>query len=748
MYRDMPNAQLWVTTPGALSQAALPLHLDQRIIKMGDLVYEQSDLVILDEVETIVDWYDRTFAVKEDLTNGKNGLLDKLDRQIAQYWNGNRVLPPDERRWIIPARDSLKALSGILTAVIDPDQERAVKIWVKRGYFSPNQLAFRLARRLAGLKEWDDAKTLKDERDRNKKLTDKALAPFDELLNRMTDPLRQGNYKPSPEAEELTRLMNAINNLAGDAAEEEIFSQCRAWILRCYPDIDIKLVNLREKLQQSDDKYDKAYLDKQFDRSVDDLAQRLQFFLTVALLDRHMHIIIQEWHNKPEALDAAQPFSRIPRSMRNILPLPLTGQQYGFVRANTDDTIEARNQLSLFAYTNIGRSYLLDFDHLRQDLEGTPGPNVLALSGTSYLPDSTAFHVPLPPAGILLAPDKTEAAIRESRFIWKYFVDDGQPIFVSGERDKDQRLRLLMKAMLADGGISGGFLKKTLDGLEGRGRSEPELWEDRARILLLTNAYTQAAAAAQILRDGWRDRASAIFNLKRGSGDEDYELVTASDQPGTLKRIDIEQFAKMNGRVLIAPMQSIGRGFNILNSARDPKAAFGAVFFLTRPLNPPHDMEAMAQELNRYTLEWAANPSFGAWGEDTLYKRALKARDCAMELRRLIEHRYGYEHLIENVTLGMDPRRDLAATTAGRIVQAVGRLLRGGAPFLAYFVDAAWSPDLARTGDTHRIEPEETSLLTAVINVLSDYTYQDQIGKQLYDGFSEALTATENRNSN
>lgn len=742
MYRDMPRARVWVITPGALSQAALPRHLDRRIIKMGDLVYEQSDLVILDEVETIVDWYDRTFARREALTNGRNGLLDRLDPQITEYWNGNRVLPADERRWIIPARESIKVLSSVLTEIANDRHKRTVHKWVERGSFSPNQLAYRLARRLAGLKEWDNATTLPEERRRNNELADIAFQPFNELLNRTLDPLRRDPDEGDP-AGQLARLMQAINNLADDASDAAILVQCYDWILQHYPDIETKLVTLKFKLEQSDNSYDQDYLREYLDRSVDDLAQRLQFLLMVALLDRHVHIVLQEWHNKPETMDAEQPFSRIPRGMRNILPLPLTGQQYGFVRAEEDP-----NRLSLFAYTNIGRSYLLDFDHLRQDIEGTRGPNVLALSGTSYLPDSTAFHVTLPPAGILLAPEQTETAIRESRFIWKYFTDEhDQPIFISGERDKEQQFRRLMKAMLADSGVPGGFLRKTLDSLEALGRKCPEQWEDRARVLLLTNSYKQAEVAAQMLRDGWREASRTIFDLKRGSGSEDYEIEMELAS-NSLKRIDIEQFAQREGRILIAPMQSIGRGFNILNNTPERKAAFGAVFFLTRPLNPPHDMEAMAQELNRYALGWAANPAFGAWAEDTLYKRALKVRDCATELRRLIDHRYGYEHLIDHAELGVYPRRDLAATTAGRIMQAVGRLLRGGVPFNAYFVDAAWSPDLARTGDRHRVEPETTSLLTAVIDVLSDYTAHNEIGRHLYGGFCEALSATENRDSN
>jgi len=38
-------------------------------------------------------------------------------------------------------------------------------------------------------------------------------------------------------------------------------------------------------------------------------------------------------------------------------------------------------------------------------------------------------------------------------------------------------------------------------------------------------------------------------------------------------------------------------------------------------------------------------------------------------------------------------RFDLAATTAGHIIQACGRLLRGGVPFHAYFADAAGHPE-------------------------------------------------------
>lgn len=750
IYRDMPNAAIWVTTPGALAQASLPLQLDARIVTAGDLVYEQSDLVIFDEVETIVEWFDRTFAKREDLTNGKNGLLDKLDTQIAEYWSSNRVLPPDHYRWVIAVRESLKALGGVLAAISNDEQTRSVRDWVRRGYFSPNQLAYRLARRLAGLKEWDGANVLPDERDDNDRRAQAAFKPFNGLLNQISDPLRL-EISPvlnEPDAmAELALLMQAINNLPDNVGNKQLLGRCADWIIKHHPDIEAKLATLREQLRQSDHAIDAEYLKNHLDRSIDELAQRLQFMLTVALLDRHIHIVLQEWHNKPETIDAEQPFGRIPRGMRNILPLPLTGQQYGFVSDSQDSSPAGRNRLSLFNYVNIGRSYLLNFHRLREDIEGTAGPHVLALSGTSYLPDSTNFHVTLPPDGILMAPEHTEDAIRESRFIWRPFTDRrGKPIFVSGREDSVHQLQLLTRAMLAQGGMHGGFIGEILDDLTRMGAALPDQWGDRARVLVLTNSYEQARMVAETLRDGWREGAESIFYLTRGKANEDFNLIY--EQQGTLKRIDIEQFAMTSGRVLVAPMQSIGRGFNILNTSSEPNAAFGAVLFLTRPMNPPHDMEASAQELNRFALEWAADEDFIAWQQDTLYHRALNARERAVELRRAIERRRGYSDFYENPELRLYPRRDLAATTAGRVIQAVGRLLRGGVPFNAYFIDAAWSPQLAQSGSLHDSESAETSLLTALIEILDEYAGGDEIGRYLYGGLSEALIATQGRDSN
>ena len=111
---------------------------------------------------------------------------------------------------------------------------------------------------------------------------------------------------------------------------------------------------------------------------------------------------------------------------------------------------------------------------------------------------------------------------------------------------------------------------------------------------------------------------------------------------------------------------------------------------------------------------------------------------------RSVEQRSYYRTLRDDEALRAYPRYDLAATTAGYIVQAVGRLLRGGVPFHSYFVDAAWAPNSADyNSDT--LDTEKTSLLVAVILRLAEYSATtDTVGWALYKPLADALERTDN----
>ena len=83
----MPVARIWITTPGALGASSLPAQIELRKVHLTEIVYEQSDLVIFDEADTVQEWFDNLFAGEVVLTNerGDNGLLDVEDVETARH---------------------------------------------------------------------------------------------------------------------------------------------------------------------------------------------------------------------------------------------------------------------------------------------------------------------------------------------------------------------------------------------------------------------------------------------------------------------------------------------------------------------------------------------------------------------------------------------------------------------------------------------------------------------------------------
>ncbi len=134
VYRDMSKAPIWITTPGALGVATVPTQVDARRIKLGDLIYEQSDIVVFDEVDTIQEWFDNLLAPEIKLFDPHgNGVLDQADVNVAQTWVTNRTRPPADRRWRKAERQAVDAGSSILSQL---EQIQILPQWIQRNYFS------------------------------------------------------------------------------------------------------------------------------------------------------------------------------------------------------------------------------------------------------------------------------------------------------------------------------------------------------------------------------------------------------------------------------------------------------------------------------------------------------------------------------------------------------------------------------------------------------------------------------------
>jgi hypothetical protein len=280
--------------------------------------------------------------------------------------------------------------------------------------------------------------------------------------------------------------------------------------------------------------------------------------MNVALLDRYTRLVFYRWDSRPtEAVPDESPYRRVPSTLLNVLPLPPTGRLFGIYHTPTqaDGSSGATDVLSTFGYTNIGRKYVTEFHRLRTLLDGRPGPNVLAMSGTSYLPDSTRWHLSTPPTGVL-RPDKTSiGAIRNSDSWFRFmpvYGPDAEPLRVSGKPDKREAIRTVAAALVGGYAERGGRLGDELRHLNKLAQEDPENWAGRERLLLLVNSYDQCSWAAEAMRRVWNEgeMGGPIYHLERTSapndnGEDDVQLSTG------LARVDVELFAQTNGKVLI-----------------------------------------------------------------------------------------------------------------------------------------------------------------------------------------------------
>lgn len=744
MYRDMSKAKVWITTAGGIAQGGMPYHYELRPLKMGELVYLQSDIVIFDEADTIVEWFDKVYAEQVTLTDSSgNGVFDQIARQVAQSRRNESFTSSLTSRWTKAERDSQTVINTIFSLL---NQEVGIDIlrnWIQQGYFTPHVLFYKLARRLAGLEEYRNPEQKSEQQIKTEDAkTELIIDIFDEFLKDIPK-LETNSNKPV--IQKLFAIIQKINRNGDSAFDESIYEDCYQWITEFFPDTQTNLDNLKSELNnlRNQPNAENLYITEEENiDSLKTLAYRLQFVLTATLLDRHSKIVFYEWQNRPKNIEEDSPHRQMPRGMLNILPLPMTGRQFG-----TYYSPQNSNTLSLFAYSNIGRDYVLNFHRLLADLDENTGTNVLALSGTSYLPDSTTFHVGNP-QGVLKPEQTAEEAIKQSEFKFiPQFDGDNKPIRLSGKlgNKKQAHNKLTQVAKLLVKSDNNHSLITELETLKHKGEKEPELWENRDRILILVNSYEQAKWVAEELRKNATSISEQVCHLVSDDSEDKPSV-------GELKRADIETFDYNQGKILVAPTNSIGRGFNILNS--HGKAAFGAVYFLTRPYPHPNDTSAIAQELNRRAYQWREKEDFIAWQQgDGIAESSEILRKEANRYWRLVEQRSYYRTLRDEPELCAFPRYDLASTTLGRIIQAVGRLIRGGVPFHGYFVDSAWADNSAKKlaeerigGDADSIENdnEENSLLVATILRACDYAFEDEsVGNALYKPLADALERIE-----
>lgn len=697
--RDLVKAQIWIATPASLVYTRVAKQINTESIRFIELVSRRSDLIVVDEVDQVQVQLDNIFSPNQKLFGpGGNGWFSQVQQPVVRQLNlegRGQLADPDIDRWELAHDTTQTAISRIYSLMLNPKAETALKVWKKKGEsFTDWLILDKLAVKLSGT-QLNQRNTNPDYR--------RLMDLFEAYLN---DPLGdRSNHQLS----EFTRQLITLTN------EELVLQRLQAWIL----ENKAPAVTLTEP-------------------ELKDAVIQLKFALLVAAVQERLNRMLRDWKLVEETFKLEGESSLLvhnpPRDYEAVIPVAPMGNILAFQYVSYNDN-EPGN-LCFFKCLGIGRWLLLHLHELFAS-DCIVGPNVLLLSGTSWAGDAPGYHLQVPVAGILRSPLEELQAIEKSDFRFEpfYYDETQQPITVSGKSGHERVIALkeLLNKLTQPSGLGGPSLLEV---------ERDALPEGRQRILLLVGSYEEAKLTQEHLehiRPEWRDQI-----LRLVCDDDEFESEWRSSSGRSIQRGLVSKFATTGAWILIAPLMAIERGHNILNDTG--KAAFGAAYFLVRPLPRPDDISYAIHSINRWAVEKYNNISWlTSKCEDNLLTldNAGKAfrKAAYSEWRRLLRLPMIYS------TLGNDERKAVTWNQLVSIWQVIGRLVRGGSPARVVFCDAAFARRTAYQDELGEVPL--TSLLVSIKQVLHPYflpnshseiTARDQaLVQALYGPFYQAI---------
>ena len=645
----MMDAQIWVGTPFSLVLTRSPAQSVIENTRLLEMVYRECDLMIVDEADRVQTQFDEMFAPWGLLSSGY-GLMEQLDRDATTKL-GDSLSSLVARREVLDwSRSQGQAKQAISVLLNMCASSRELRKWImQHGYFTAFSLAALLHSEVA---------------------PDQQSAMPSAMLT----------YLRSPDADAPLQRLAGELLLRGDNSvnlpnrENEVFE----WLRECYRggnlgDVDEALLLIR-----------------------------LKAISLTAILDNELKSIFDGWDVAEAAyslgLTGNLPFQRPPRDYASLVPRSPTGNLFGF-RYEWDEDGDAR--IDMFRCSGTGRWLLTNLHDMFKWLDGIDGPHVMLLSGSSWAPGSSSYHVQAPVNGVLMPPSDVVDSIAKSTASYDYALNPKTrtPIRVSGMRG-DRRTNSLLDLLryLSEGqNDNKSLIESELDTLE---QSD----DGGDCILLVTGSYNEAKRAYQFL-SGTRSFAGSVRYLERdtNSGEDRW-----SDQ-GALRRGAVHQFAEQAERILIAPLMAIERGHNIIDESGS--AVIGSVFFLVRPMPVPDQFGTAVRKMNFWAMNKWARSEHEVKADSVLSGWQEYGRSVHSEWWRILRGYTSFEGM--NST----ERSDLAWSQLVALWQTCGRAVRGGRKVRIHFCDAAFAPKTAQ-GEA---DSESTSLLLSMRTELSRF---------------------------
>jgi hypothetical protein len=431
------------------------------------------------------------------------------------------------------------------------------------------------------------------------------------------------------------------------------------------------------------------------------------------------------------------------KQYRTLLPGNPSGAIFGLLyeEPSPEEKDLKGGKLSLINHLGVGR-YLLSHLHGLLQPEGQAGPHVLLLSGTSWAggknsnsraTSSPCFDVQVGVSAILRQPHEELRAIEKSFFkLVPLTYENGKQVRVSGENPQDRPnvLDYIAKQLFTP---KRDYNQFESDWLLAENKWGMSYLKNRRRVLLVVNSYPDALHVGRTLQQqrvnsglsNWQ-----IFALVK----DDKEGVVQQDSNATIPRSLVEDFGlKQEYSILVAPIQVISRGHNILNSEK--KAAISLIYFLHRPHPRPDDMAPVIGELNRYAISHL-NDGMSKEQTGSFKRRAdILSRESKEIIRSRMASSFGYGSLSDA------RKQQFAWDFLAPTWQTIGRGIRNGCPVGVGFIDRQFAPH----SFSGKEDSGKSSVLVKSIETLAEAVQgqEESIANELYGPLFAALKKTE-----
>ena len=760
--RAQVDALIWVANPASLVQSQVPAQLNDERLRQLELACLRSDLIFVDEADSVQMALDRLFTPSGTLVRpDTDSWLDQLNRYKIEELSRRARLPLTDGQ----VAQWNRAL-GTVTLAVDPlcallIKDENLREWADPAYFSPWTLQqsllddlFRdVTRRHREGEQYQvereasaAADMAEDSADLYEGYDDVAhepgpsphlaLSPARRLLEAAWDAFRDDPFGEGDAADPLTGVFTdtadaLLHHMAAGRTRDRVRELAGQLVDRVTEEVRAE----QPAFTTPPPEPTKDWWDV--------LCLRLSFLLLLSTLHHRLERLTFLWPHVEAALrldsQGRELARRVPLDYAPLVPEApmgnILGYQYLPDGEERDDAGRRGGTLRFFRCAGVGRELLLNLNSLGADpATGRGGPHVVLMSGTSWAGESSRAHVRVPVSLVLKPTDVSLAAVARTSFATRFLYDrDERPMSLSGTPPRDRLAQAVAIARrLGEPGPGGSSVL---------GQEISRIPETtRRRALILVGSYREAAAVAEALHrfDAWRGKVSALIpdDEAHGSGVPAGTAPGQQDEtPTTLRRGDVARFADDDtAEVLVAPLLAVERGHNILNE--EGKAAFGTALFLVRPHPRPDDLDLSVFAVN----DWLSGMLRDQPRRDTLegphtltelMEKAGSLDEAAgalrqqgrREWRRLLNRRYAYS------SLPAWEKRAFAWDQLVTLWQVIGRLVRGGVPARVVFVDAAFSPRLARQlapGSTGQPSsgtdvPSTDGLLHALAGILDPY---------------------------